>query len=88
VGGTALNGEFKIKLFSGDNCGVTSGSALSYEKSTTLSNATTPQTLATDNTSVKVSASSSVSWLVTFTSSDPLVSSSSHCEKTSLTITN
>jgi hypothetical protein len=29
-----------------------------------------------------------VSWLVSFTSSDPLVGSSTHCEKTSLTITN
>jgi hypothetical protein len=29
-----------------------------------------------------------VSWLVTFTSSDPNVGGSSHCETTNLTITN
>jgi hypothetical protein len=29
-----------------------------------------------------------VSWLVTFTSSDPNVKGSMHCESTSLTITN
>jgi hypothetical protein len=35
-----------------------------------------------------VEATSAVSWLVTFTSSNSNVASSSHCESTSLTITN
>src|SRR6266545_3121642 len=56
--------------------------------STTLTNATSPASLTTTNTSFTVTTSTSVSWLVTFTSSDPNVSGSSHCESTSLTITN
>jgi len=89
AGGAALNGTLAVQLYTGDNCGATSGSAVSGQLYTrTLTNATSPQSLTTNNTSFTVSTSSSVSWLVTFTSSDPNVSGSSHCEVTSLTITN
>jgi hypothetical protein len=87
--GAPLNGTLSAQLYTGDNCGATSGSAVSgqlYQK--TLTNASSPATLTTGNTTYKVSASASVSWLITFTSSDPNVTGSSHCEVTTLTITN
>jgi hypothetical protein len=87
--GAPLNGTLSAQLYTGDNCGVTSGSAVdgqSYSK--TLSNAASPATLTTGNTAFKVTVSTSVSWEVTFTSSDPNVASSSHCEVTGLTINN
>jgi hypothetical protein len=59
-----------------------------YQK--TLANATTvaDRTLTTNNMSFMVSKSQAVSWLVTFTSSDPNVTNSTNCESTSLTINN
>jgi hypothetical protein len=90
TGGTALNGTLSFTLYSGDNCGATAGGILRAAETFTLTNATTlaERTKTTTNTTVKVLSSTNVSWLVEFTSSDPLVGSSSHCEKTSLTITN
>jgi hypothetical protein len=89
--GAPLNGTLSTQLYTGDSCGVTSGSAVSgqvYQK--TLANATSAadRTLTTSNATFLVSASTSVSWLVTFTSNDPNVAGSSHCEVTSLAITN
>jgi len=87
--GAPLNGTLSVQLYTGGDCGVTSGSAVGgqlYQK--TLNNATSPASLTTSNTTYAVSTSTSVSWLVTFTSTDPNVASSSHCESTSLTITN
>jgi hypothetical protein len=87
--GAPLNGTMSVQLYTGDNCGATSGSAVSGQLYTrTLTNATSPQSLTTTNTTFSVTTSQSVSWLVTFTSTDPNVSGSSHCENTSLTITN
>jgi hypothetical protein len=89
--GSPLNGMLSAQLYTGDNCGATSGSAVSGQLYTkTLTNATTAadRTLTTTNTTYTVSTSTSVSWKVTFTSSDSHVSGSSHCESTSLTITN
>jgi hypothetical protein len=91
TGGAALNGTLSIQLYTGDNCGATSGSAVSGQLYTkTLTNATTlaARTLTTNNLSYTVAASASVSWKVTFTSTDANVSGSSHCESTSLTIIN
>jgi hypothetical protein len=87
--GAPLNGTLSAQLFTGDNCGVTSGSAVSgqlYSKS--LTGTGNSATLTTANTTYKVTASTSVSWLVTLTSTDPNVAGSMHCEVTSLTITN
>jgi hypothetical protein len=91
TGGAALNGTLSAQLYTGDNCGATSGSAVSGQLYTkTLTNATTAaeRTLTTNNTTFTVTASSSVSWLVKFDSTDGNVVGSSHCESTSLTITN
>jgi hypothetical protein len=89
--GAPLNGTLSAQLYTGDNCGVTSGSAVSGQSySKTLANATSAadRTLTTSNTTFKVTATASASWLVTFTSTDNNVAGSSHCESTSLTINN
>ena len=89
--GAPLNGSLSAQLYTGDNCGATSGSAVDGQGySKTLSNATSAadRTLTTNNTTFTVGASAAVSWLVTFTSTDPNVPGSVHCESTSLTITN
>jgi hypothetical protein len=86
-----LNGTLSAQLYTGDNCGATSGSAVGGQLYTkTLTNATTAadRTLTTNNTTFTVGGSQAVSWLVTFTSSDSNVAGSSHCESTNLTITN
>ena len=88
AGGTALNGTLSFTLYSGDNCGVTSGSILRAAETFSLTNAASPATRSTTNSAVTVSTSWAVSWLVEFTSSNALVGNSSHCEKTTLTITN
>jgi hypothetical protein len=92
TGGTALTGTLTAKLYTGDNCGVTSGSAVSGQEYTKqLSGASTldDRTLTTSNTTYKVSATADVSWLITFDSTPSNVDdASSHCEKSSLTITN
>jgi hypothetical protein len=94
AGGTALNGTLSFKLYSSADC---TGTVL-FENDTdtgtagiqpiTLTNAASPATRSTSNTSVSVTTSTTVSWLSTFTSSDAGVGGSSHCEKTVLTITN
>jgi len=89
--GAPLNGTLSAQLYTGDNCGVTSGSAVSGQLYTlTLTNATSlaDRTLTTSNSTFLVKSSASVSWLITFTSTDSNVSGSTHCEVTSLTINN
>jgi hypothetical protein len=87
--GAPLNGTLSAQLYTGDNCGVTSGSAVSGQVySTPLNGTSSTGMLTTSNTTFKVLTSQSVSWLVTFTSNDSNVSGSTHCEVTSLTITN
>ena len=94
AGGTALNGTLSFTLYESVDC---TGTVL-YEEDTdpvavgvqpfTLTNAASPATRSTTNSSVFVMSSTTVSWLVAFTSSDPSVQSDSHCESTALTITN
>jgi hypothetical protein len=89
--GAPLNGTLSAQLYNDGTCGTSGGSAVSGQLYTkTLTNATSAadRTLTTSNTSFSVSTSQSVSWLVTFTSTDSNVKNSSHCESTSLTITN
>jgi len=89
--GAPLNGTLSIQLYTGGTCGVGSGSAVSGQLySKTLTNATSlaDRTVTSNNTTFSVTTSTSVSWLVTFTSTDSNVQGSSHCESTSLTITN
>jgi hypothetical protein len=85
--GAPLTGTLSAQLFMSGNCSP--GSEVSNQLySKTLTGTDSSATLTTSNTTFKVNTSTAVSWLVTFTSSDPNVTSSSHCESTSLTITN
>jgi hypothetical protein len=88
-GSTPLSGTLTIALYESNDCSGTAVSGQTYTK--TLTNATTlsDRTLTTSNTTYAVTVSQSVSWLVTFTpNTGTNVSGSSHCEKTSLQITN
>jgi hypothetical protein len=86
AGRSALNGTLVFTLYDSGDC---TGTVLYTEPTITLSGAASPATRSTSNTTVKVSASKTVSWKVAFSSTDPNVQgSSSGCETTSLTITN
>jgi hypothetical protein len=86
--GAPLNGTLSAQLFTGDNCGVTSGGPVSGQTYSVPVSGGSTATLTTNNSSYFVSTSMSVSWLITFTSTDSNVTGSSHCESTSLVINN
>src|SRR4029453_178831 len=85
VGGTLLNGSLSFTLFEGGTC---SGTILRAAEVFTLTNAASPVTRTTTNTTVKVTTSKTVSWLSVFSSTSTAVTGSSHGESTVLTITN
>ncbi|MBI3745609.1 MAG: Ig-like domain repeat protein [Chloroflexi bacterium] len=87
TGGTTLSGTLSFTLYSGTTCAANGGTILRAAETFTIANAS-PVTRTTTNTTFTVLLSQDVSWLVEFTSSNPLVGSSSHCESTSLTINN
>lgn len=89
--GAPLNGTLSAQLYTDNACGGNGGSAVSgqlYNKTLTNATATTDRTLVTGNTTFKVTMSTSTSWLVTFTSTDPNVANSTDCEASTLTINN
>jgi hypothetical protein len=90
-GTTPLNGTLSIALYESINCSGTAVTGQTYSK--TLTNASLPadRTLTTSNTTYVVSGNGThtISWLVTFTpTAGSNVSISSHCESTTVTITN
>jgi hypothetical protein len=86
--GAPLNGTLSAQLFTDDNCGTTSGTAVNGQSYSVQVNGNNTGTLTTNNSTYKVTATTSVSWLVTYTSNDTNVTGSTHCETTNLTITN
>jgi hypothetical protein len=90
--GAPLNGTLSAQLYTGDSCSA--GSEVSGQLySKTLTGTGSSATLTTNNTTFKVTgttppSTAAFSWKVTFHSSDTNVADSSHCESTSLTITN
>ena len=84
-GGSPLNGSLSFTLFESANC---TGTVLRSAETFLLSNTASGTTFSTTNTTVRVLTSTTVSWGVTFTSSDPFVGGSSHCETTSLVVNN
>jgi hypothetical protein len=92
--GAPISGTLTIQLYADADCGATtgeSGDAVSGQSYTSgaLSNQTSISVNSGKQTSYGVSANASVSWLVTFTSSNTsLLGSSSHCETSSVTINN
>jgi hypothetical protein len=83
--GAPLSGSLSFTLHAGTDC---TGTVLRPAETFTFTNATSPVTRSTTNTTVDVTASSSVSWEVVFASTNPNVSGSTKCETTTLTITN
>jgi hypothetical protein len=85
--GAPMNGTLTIQLYDGsNNCTIGAVSGQAY--STPVTNVSTA-TVTSSNTTYKVSATDTlISWGVTFTSTDPNVSGSSHCESSSVTVTN
>jgi hypothetical protein len=80
-----LSGSLSFTLHQGGDC---TGAILRPAETYTFSGATSPVTRSTTNSSVSVTATSTVSWEVVFASTDKRVTGSSRCESTALTITN
>ncbi len=82
-----LSGSLSFTLHQGGDC---TGAVLRSAETFTFTGASSPVTKNTTNTLTTVTASgtTTVSWEVVFTSSDPFVASSTRCETTTLTITN
>jgi hypothetical protein len=89
TGDTNLNGTLTFQLYTGNNCGVTSGSAVPGQSySFTLTNAPSPAVRSTTNTTFKVAAANqgAYSWLVHYddtTLTDP----TDKCETSTVSIT-
>lgn len=91
--GAPLNGTLSIQLYTGDNCGVNSGSAVSGQLYSKTVTAKTTDSISSSNDAngyvVSGDGTHTVSWLVHFASSDSNVPSpDDHCETSSVTITN
>jgi hypothetical protein len=89
--GAPLNGTLSAQLFTDGTCGTSGGSAVSgqlYTKMLTNATSAADRTLTTGNTTFTVGATTAVSWFVQFASNDTNVDPSSHCESTSLTVSN
>jgi hypothetical protein len=84
TGGTALKGSIAFTLYDSADC---TGTVLRPTETINVDHAS-PATASTSNSTVSVSTSKPVSWKVVFTSTNSLVGNSSHCESTTLTITN
>jgi hypothetical protein len=89
TGPTNLHGTLTFQLYSGDNCGVTSGAAVPGQSySFTLTNVPSPAIRTTTNTTFKVTAANegAYSWLVHYddaTLTDP----ADKCETSTVSIT-
>jgi hypothetical protein len=90
AGGTALKGSLSFKLYDDGECGAGQdpGEILYEEGPIAVDEADGIAEVTTQNTSVEVNASATVSWKVVFTSDNAFVTGSEHCEVTSLTIDN
>ena len=89
TGDANLNGTLTFTLYTGDNCGVTSGSAVSGQTYTiTVSGAASGTQFSTSNTTfkVKIATAGSYSWLVHYQDS-VLTSPTDKCEKSTVSIT-
>ncbi len=84
TGGSALKGSVSFTLYDSADC---TGTVLRTAETFPIDEAS-PVTRSTTNTTVLVSTSKTVSWKTVFTSDNPLVDGSTHCEKTQLVITN
>ena len=87
TGGTALNGSLTIALYESSDCSGTAVSGQTY--SFTLTNAASGVSKSTSNSTYFATADDTVSWKVTFTpDAGSNVTSSTHCETSSVTVNN
>ena len=84
-GGSPLNGNASLTLYSDGTCGADGGTAL-YTTSQSINGGTTA-TINSNNTTVFTS-NATVSWKFVYTSNDPNVTGTSHCEVSTLTVQN
>jgi hypothetical protein len=87
TGDTNLTGTLTFQLYTGDNCGATSGAAVAGQNYVVpVADAASGSTFSTDNTTSFLEADSgSYSWLVTY-ADDNLSSPGPSCETTTITI--
>jgi hypothetical protein len=83
--GAPISGTLSFTLHAGSDC---TGTVLRPAETFTLTNEASGVSRTTNNNTVTVEETATVSWEVVFTSTDPFVSGSTRCETTSLTITN
>jgi hypothetical protein len=91
TGGSPVNGTVTLTLYNNGACdpGVGNANVLYTTGPMPVVSGVSPLTVTSNNTTVKVTSSTTVSWRSTFVSSDSNVAgSTSNCETTSLTITN
>jgi hypothetical protein len=89
TGPSNLNGTLTFTLYTGDNCGVTSGAAVpSQQYVVTVTNAASGSTFSTSNTTFDVVAANagSYSWLVHY-DDNVLADPDDRCEKSTVSIT-
>jgi hypothetical protein len=84
--GSPLNGTLTITLYETNDCSGTAVAGQAYPF--TLTNATSPATRLTTNSTYIVSTGKTVSWKVEFSPTNPNISGSSHCETSTVSITN
>ena len=88
TGPSNLNGTLTFTLYTGDNCGVTSGAPVPNQQYVVpVTNAASGSTFSTNNTTFDVVAANagSYSWLVHY--DDVLADPDDHCEKSTVSIT-
>ena len=85
-GGSQLNGSASLTLYGDATCGTSGGSQLYTTGNVAVSGGTTA-TITSNNTTVFTS-STTVSWKFVYSSNDPNVSGTSHCEVSTLTVQN
>jgi hypothetical protein len=89
TGDANLNGTLTFTLYSGDNCGVTSGAAVTGQQYVvTVTDAASGSTFNTSNLTFTVTAGASYSWLVHYDDTTLADPAADKCEKSTLTITN
>jgi hypothetical protein len=86
--GDTISGTLTLQLYTGADCVSGNEVAGQQYSSGDQANKATISVDSGKQTSYGVSSSSSVSWKVVFTSDDPNVADSQHCENSSVTITN
>jgi hypothetical protein len=100
AGGNKLNGTLKFTLFPDLTCNTnnTGSDTSTFHEEYAITNESPPKSVSTTASgatgvtgsipTVTSTTGTNYSWWVQFTSSDPLVAGSSHCEHTALTIVN